>query len=53
TDKELLKYVNEGRPADHPLNTTGIAMPPKGGNPALKDQEIMHIIEYLRTLPKQ
>lgn len=50
TDAEFLKYVNTGRPVDDPRNTTGVPMPPKGGNPALKDQEIMDIIAYVRTL---
>lgn len=50
TDAQLLKYVNEGRPVDDPRNTTGIPMPPKGGNPALTDQQIVHIIAYLRTI---
>lgn len=50
TDDELLKYVNEGRAVDDPRNTTGIPMPPKGGNPALTDQQIVHIIAYLRTI---
>jgi len=50
TDEEFLTYVNAGRAVDDPRNTTGIVMPPKGGNPALKDQEIMHIIAYIRTL---
>lgn len=50
TDAELLKYVNEGRPVDDPRNTTGIPMPPKGGNPALTNQQIVHIIAYLRTI---
>jgi mono/diheme cytochrome c family protein len=50
SDEEMLKYVNEGRAVDDPRNTTGIPMPPKGGNPALTDQQIMHIIAYLRTI---
>jgi disulfide bond formation protein DsbB len=33
-----------------PLNTTGIDMPGKGGNPALTDDNILAIIAYLRTL---
>ncbi|NIV15865.1 MAG: hypothetical protein GWN62_32795, partial [Aliifodinibius sp.] len=32
SDEEMLKYVNEGRTVDDPRNTTGIPMPPKGGN---------------------
>lgn len=52
SDKEFLEYVKQGRSVDDPLNTTGVAMPPKGGNPALTDQQIMHIIAYIRTLEK-
>ncbi len=50
TDEELLEYVKVGRTPDDPLNTTGVAMPPKGGNPALTDQQILDIIAYVRTL---
>jgi len=50
TDAELLDYVKRGRAVDDPLNTTGVPMPPKGGNPALSDQEIADIIAYLRTI---
>jgi len=49
TDEELVAYVNSGRAVDDPLNTTGIAMPPKGGNPALTEAQILDIIAYLRT----
>ena len=50
TDSEFLAYVNTGRAADDPRNVSGVPMPPKGGNPALKDQEIMDIIAHVRTL---
>lgn len=50
TDAELLAYVKRGRPVDDPLNTTGVPMPPKGGNPALNDQQIADIIAYIRTI---
>lgn len=53
SDQELLEYIKKGRGVDDPLNTTGIAMPPKGGNPALTDQQIMDIIAYIRTLEKK
>ncbi len=52
TDEQLLEYVKKGRTPDDPLNTTGVAMPPKGGNPALRDSEIIHIIAYIRTINK-
>jgi disulfide bond formation protein DsbB len=51
SDQELLAFVKEGRPADHPDNTTGVAMLPKGGNPALTDQDILDIIAFVRSLP--
>jgi disulfide bond formation protein DsbB len=50
TDAGLLEYVKAGRAVDDPLNTTGIAMPPKGGNPALTDAQIEAIIAYLRSI---
>jgi cytochrome c553 len=49
-DQALLAYVKKGRLASDPDNTTGILMPPKGGNPLLKDQDLRDIIAHLRTL---
>lgn len=49
-DQELLEFVKTGRPIGHPDNTTGVDMPPKGGNPALTDENLMDIIAYIRTL---
>ncbi len=46
SDGELQEYVKVGRAVDDPLNTTGIAMPPKGGNPTLTDDQILAIIVY-------
>lgn len=50
TDDELLEYVLVGRTIDDPANTTGVAMPPKGGFIFLQDEDILAIIAYLRTL---
>lgn len=50
TDDEMLAFVKIGRPAGDPLNTTGVDMPPKGGNPALTDEDLMDVIAYVRTL---
>jgi disulfide bond formation protein DsbB len=50
TDDELLAFIKVGRPAGDPLNTQGIDMPPKGGNPALSDDDLMNIIAFVRTL---
>lgn len=49
-DEELLAFVKQGRAPSDPKNTTGIQMPPKGGNPALSDDDILDVIAYLRTL---
>lgn len=49
-DQELLEFIKTGRPVGHPDNTTGVDMPPKGGNPALTDEDILDIIAYIRTL---
>lgn len=50
SEDQLLAFVKKGRPSDDPLNTTKVAMPPKGGNPALSDSDIRSIIQYVRTL---
>lgn len=50
TDEELMEFIKTGRPSGDPLNTTGIDMPPRGGNPALTDEQIMDIVAYVRTL---
>jgi disulfide bond formation protein DsbB len=49
-DAEMLEFIKTGRPSGDPLNTTGVDMPPKGGNPALSDEQILDIIAYIRTL---
>ena len=50
SDEELVKFLKEGRPSWDPANERGIDMPPKGGNPALTDENLMEIATYLRTL---
>ena len=49
-DDELLAYVLEGRAIDDPRNTTGIAMPPKGGFDFLTDDDILKIIAFTRSI---
>lgn len=51
-DQELIDFIKVGRDPGDPLNTTGIGMPPKGGNPSLDDEDLQNIISYLRTLQK-
>jgi cytochrome c oxidase subunit 3 len=50
SDGELLTFVKVGRMPFDPLNTTGVQMPPKGGNPLLKEQDLVDAIAFLRTL---
>jgi len=51
-DDDLLAFVKTGRPIDDPLNTTGVLMPPKGGNPAMTDEELRNVIAFIRTINK-
>ena len=50
SDDDLLAFIKRGRSPSDPKSTTGIQMPPKGGNPALSDDDLLDIISYLRTL---
>lgn len=52
SDADLLAFVKVGRPSSDPANTTGVDMPPKGGNAVLTDQDLADIIAYIRTLEK-
>jgi cytochrome c oxidase subunit 3 len=50
TDAQLLRFLKVGRAPSDPLNTSGSQMPPKGGNPLLKDADLMNVIAFVRTL---
>ncbi len=50
SDAELVAFMKTGRPATHPLNTTGVDMPPKGGDPTITDQDLKNVVAFLRTL---
>ncbi len=50
SDDEMLAFLKKGRAADDPANTTKVAMPPKGGNPALKDDDLRAIVTYITSL---
>jgi disulfide bond formation protein DsbB len=50
SDAEMVAFLLVGRPASDPLNTVGVDMPPKGGNPALTDQDLLDIVSYVRSL---
>ncbi len=50
TDAEMVAFIQVGRPASDPLNTTGVDMPPRGGNPSLSDQDLYDVVAFVRTL---
>lgn len=52
SDDDALAFIKKGRSTSDPLNTTKVDMPPKGGNPALSDDDILDIISFLRFLAK-
>lgn len=52
TDDQLIGFIKVGRLPTDPLNTTGIAMPPKGGNPALGDKDLENIVAFIRSIHK-
>jgi len=50
SDSDLATLIKVGRASSDPANTTGIDMPPKGGNPALNDDKIDGLVAYIRSL---
>lgn len=50
SDDEAVAFLKRGRDPGDPLNTTGVAMPPKGGNPALGDAQLHDIVAFVRSL---
>lgn len=50
SEAELADFIAVGRSSSDPDNTTGIDMPPKGGNPSLDDQDMADLAAYLKTL---
>jgi mono/diheme cytochrome c family protein len=49
SDDDLVAFIIEGRPIDHPDNITGVAMLPRTGNPSLSDQDIANIVAYIKA----
>jgi disulfide bond formation protein DsbB len=50
TNPEMVEFLKVGRPASDPLNTQGVDMPPKGGNPALTDTDLLNIAAYVHSM---
>jgi len=50
TDDQLLAFLQKGCDIRDPLNTTGVIMPARGGNPNFTDDKLVEIIAYIRSL---
>jgi len=50
SDQELVEFLKKGRAATHPLNETGVDMPPRGGDPSITDEDLQNVVAYVRTL---
>jgi mono/diheme cytochrome c family protein len=50
SDADLVAFIMTGRPIWDAANTTGVDMPPRGGNPVLTETDITAIVAYLRSL---
>jgi disulfide bond formation protein DsbB len=50
SDEALVQFLKEGRSAAHPDNERGVDMPPKGGNPAITDEQLGLIVVYMRSI---
>lgn len=52
SNDELIAFIEVGRGAEDPANTTGVAMPPKGGNPALTSEDLANAVAFIRSIEK-
>ena len=50
SDDELVEFLKVGRTIEDPVNTTGVAMPPKGGDPTLNEDDLYNVVAFMRTL---
>ncbi len=53
SDKDLITFIKMGRASWDENNSTGMDMPPKGGNPAITEEQLQSIVDYLRALQKE
>lgn len=49
---ELVAFLKRGRSVLDPANTTGIAMPPRGGNPTLYEQDLRELATFVAFLSR-
>ena len=50
SDDALREFIKTGRAPGAPGSVMNLNMPPKGGNPALKDNQIDDVVVYIRSL---
>ena len=50
SDAELIAFIKKGRMPTDPDSVLKLAMPAKGGNPALNDKQLADVVAYLRQL---
>ena len=50
SDPELVEFLKVGRSTGDPLNTSGVDMPRRGGNPSLDDDHLRDLVTYIRSL---
>lgn len=50
SDSQMAMFLKVGRNTWDPENTTNVAMPPKGGNPMITDQDLADIVQFIRFL---
>lgn len=50
SEDQLVQFLKEGRAEDDLLNSTGVEMPPRGGDPALSDQDLRDVAAFLRSI---
>ena len=49
-ETDLAQFIEIGRERNDPDNTSGVDMPPKGGNPSLDNQDLRDVAAYLLSL---
>lgn len=52
TEAQLVAFIEQGRSANDPMNEMHVAMPPKGGNPALTTQDLYDIVAFIRQIQR-
>ena len=49
SEEDLAAFIAKGRSTSDPDSSSGVDMPPKGGNPSLDDQDLADVAAYLKA----